>query len=62
MASFAGGDPFNLVADKDNGGWATIGFSLKGGSQYSYLALEGDADFRSGEQRFDVRLAGRSMF
>ena len=62
MASFAGGDPFNLAADKDNGGWATIGFSLKGGSQYSYLALEGDADFRSGEQRFDVRLAGRSMF
>jgi hypothetical protein len=62
MASFVGGDPFNLAADKDNGGWATIGFSLKGGSQYSYLALEGDADFRSGEQRYDVRLAGRSMF
>jgi hypothetical protein len=62
VANFAGGSAFTLAPDAGNGGWATIGVSLKGGSQYSYLALEGDADFRSGEQRYDVRLAGRSIF
>ena len=61
-ANFAGGSAFILAPDADAGGWATFGFSIKGGSQYSYLALEGDADFRSGEQRYDVRLAGRSIF
>jgi hypothetical protein len=62
VASFSGGDPFTLAAPNDSGGWATIGFSIKGGTPYSYVALEGDADFRAGEQRFDVRVAGRSMF
>ena len=61
-ANFTGGSAFTLSPDADTGGWATFGFSIKGGSQYSYLALEGDADFRSGEQRYDVRLAGRSIF
>jgi hypothetical protein len=61
-ASFTGGSPFTLVADPDTGGWATVGFSLKAGTQFSYLALEGDADFRAGEQRYDLRVAGRSMF
>jgi uncharacterized protein with beta-barrel porin domain len=59
---FAGGTPFTLAADADKGGWATVGFSIKGGTEFSYLALEGDADFRSGEQRYDLRVAGRSMF
>ena len=62
VANFAGGAAFSLAPDPDTGGWATIGVSLKGGSQYSYLALEGDADFRSGEQRYDIRIAGRSIF
>ena len=62
VANFAGGTPFTLAADPDKGGWATVGFSLKGGTQYSYVALEGDADFRDGEQRYDIRVAGRSMF
>lgn len=62
VANFAGGAAFSLAPDSDSGGWATVGVSLKGGSQFSYLALEGDADFRSGEQRYDIRLAGRSIF
>ena len=62
VANFSGGAAFSLAPDPDTGGWATIGVSLKGGSQYSYVALEGDADFRSGEQRYDIRIAGRSIF
>jgi hypothetical protein len=62
VANFSGGSAFSLAPDSDTGGWATIGISLKGGSQYSYLALEGNADFRSGEQRYDLRIAGRSIF
>ena len=62
VANFTGGSTFSLAPDPDTGGWATVGISLKGGSQYSYLALEGDADFRSGEQRYDLRIAGRSIF
>jgi hypothetical protein len=62
VANFAGDAPFTLLPDPSGGGWATVGFSLKGGSQFSYLAVEGDMDFRSGEQRYDLRLAGRSMF
>jgi hypothetical protein len=61
-ASFAGGNPFTLVGDPEKGGWATVGFSLKSGSQFSYFALEGDADFRKGQQRYDLRVAGRSVF
>ncbi len=61
-ASFTGGNPFTLQAENDQGGWATFGFSVKSGSQYSYLALEGDADLRAGEQRYDLRIAGRSLF
>jgi predicted ribosomally synthesized peptide with SipW-like signal peptide len=62
VASFNGGNPFTLAPDNDKGGWMTAGFAIKGGSQYSYLALEGDIDFRAGEQRYDVRIAGRSIF
>ena len=61
-ANFTGGNPFTLQAENDKGGWATFGLSVKSGSQYSYLALEGDADFRAGEQRYDLRIAGRSLF
>jgi hypothetical protein len=64
-ASFAGvtgAMPFTMAPDPQNGGWATFGFSLKTGTQYSYVALEGDIDLREGEQNYDVRVAGRSMF
>ena len=61
-ASFNGGVPFTLAAEDDKGGWYTAGFAIKGGSEYSYLALEGDIDFRAGEQRYDIRIAGRSIF
>jgi len=61
-ATFAGGTPFTMLGDPDKGGWATVGFSLKTGSQFSYLALEGDADLRKGQQRYDLRVAGRSTF
>jgi hypothetical protein len=61
-ASFSGGSPFELTPDNDDGGWATVGFSLRAGSPNSYFALEGDADFRNGEQRYDLRIAGRSIF
>jgi hypothetical protein len=62
VASFNGGNPFTLAPENDKGGWLTAGFSIKGGSQYSYLALEGDIDFRAGEQRYDLRIAGKSIF
>jgi hypothetical protein len=61
-AEFANGTPFTLSGDPDKGGWTTVGFSLKSGSEFSYLALEGDADFRRGAQRYDLRVAGRSVF
>jgi hypothetical protein len=61
-ANFTGGDPFTLASDPDKGGWLTVGFSLKSGTPYSYVALEGDADMRAGEQRYDLRIAGRSLF
>jgi hypothetical protein len=61
-ANFTGGNPFTLAPDPDKGGWVTVGFSLKSGSPYSYVALEGDADLRAGEQRYDLRVAGRSLF
>jgi len=54
--------PFTLTGMEDKGGWFTVGFSLKGGTNLSYLALEGDADFRDGEQRYNLFLSGRSMF
>lgn len=62
VANFDGGSPFSLAAENDRGGWFTAGFSIKGGSLYSYLALEGDMDFRGGERRYDLRIAGRSIF
>src|SRR5581483_3729663 len=59
VASYSGGAPFRLTADDPNGGWITAGFALKGGTPLSYLAIVGDADFRDGEQRFDIYLAGK---
>ena len=61
VANFNGGNPFTLVPDSE-GGWFTAGFSIRGGSPYSYMALEGNVDLQAGEQRYDLRIAGRSIF
>ena len=61
-ANFTNGNPFTLASDPDKGGWATVGFSLKSGSPYAYVAVEGDADLRPGEQRYELVVAGRSLF
>jgi Autotransporter beta-domain len=62
VAEFGGGAPFFVTPDNEAGGWATIGFSLRAGSPSSYFALEGEGDFRNGEQIYDIRIAGRTMF
>ncbi len=62
VATFNGGTPFTLTPDDSKGGWLTFGFALKGGTDLSYVAIEGDADFRPNEQRFDVFLSGRTLF
>ena len=64
VARFTGttGGPFTLLGDDGSGGWLLVGFSLKGGTELSYAALEGDAELRDGEQRYNLRLAGRALF
>jgi hypothetical protein len=64
VASFTGtgGPLFTLTPADDHGGWVTVGFSIKGGTPLSYVAIEGDADYRNSEQRYDVYLAGRAFF
>jgi hypothetical protein len=63
VANFiGGGSPFSLSPDDTQGGWGVIGFSLKAGSPSSYFALEGNMEFRAGEQIYDLGLAGRSIF
>jgi hypothetical protein len=62
VASFVGGEPFTLFPGNVNGGWITAGFSLRGGTPLSYVAIEGEADVRNNEQRYAVWLAGRAMF
>lgn len=58
----ATGTPFTLTPDNSNTGFVVLGFSLRGGTELSYVAVEGDAELGDGEQRFNVRLAGRAMF
>lgn len=64
VARFTGtsGGPFTLLGDDGSGGWLLVGFSLKGGTELSYAALEGDAELRDGEQRYNLRIAGRALF
>jgi hypothetical protein len=64
VASFTGtgGPLFTLTPADDHGGWVTVGFSIKGGTPLSYVAIEGDADYRNSEQRYDIYLAGRAFF
>jgi hypothetical protein len=62
VASFTGGNPFTLSPGDVNGGWLVAGFALKAGTPLSYVAIEGEADLRSNEQRYDVYLSGRALF
>jgi hypothetical protein len=62
VGAFSGGGPFSLPPGDTKGGWITVGFVLRAGTELSYLALQGDADFRDNEQRFDVFFAGRALF
>ncbi|HSZ52168.1 MAG TPA: autotransporter outer membrane beta-barrel domain-containing protein [Caulobacteraceae bacterium] len=63
VAAFSGGgSPFFMTPDDYSGSWATVGFAIRAGSATSYFALEGDGDFRNGEQIYDIRIAGRTIF
>ena len=62
VASISGGTPFTLSPGSSKGGWMTAGFALKAGTELSYMALQGDVDFRNRERRYDIFLAGRAMF
>ncbi|WGM37547.1 autotransporter outer membrane beta-barrel domain-containing protein [Caulobacter sp. NIBR1757] len=62
VAYFNGGSPFTLVATEPGEGAAIIGFSLKAGTPMSYVAVEGDLETAEGEDRYNLRLAGRMMF
>jgi Autotransporter beta-domain len=62
VAAFDGGSPFSLTPDNYSGGWAVVGFSIRAGSPSSYFALEGDGNFRNGEQIYNIRIAGRTIF
>lgn len=62
VAYFNGGTPFTLVATEPGEGAAIVGFSLKAGTPMSYVALEGDIEAAEGEDRYNLRLAGRMMF
>ncbi len=61
-ASFTGGNPFTLSPGDVNGGWVVAGFSLKAGTPLSYVAIQGEADLKNNEQRYDIYLSGRAMF
>jgi hypothetical protein len=61
-AAFTGGLPFTMLPGDVNGGWMVAGFSLKAGTQLSYVAIEGEADIRNNEQQYDIFLSGRAMF
>jgi hypothetical protein len=62
VASFAGGDPFTLVASDDKQGAVTLGFALRAGSALSYVALEGGAEASRKQTKYSLRLTGRAMF
>lgn len=62
IASFAGGNPFTLVASDDKQGAVTLGMALRAGSALSYLALEGGAEASRKQTKYSLRLTGRAMF
>ncbi len=62
VAHFSGGNDFTLVATEPGDGAVVVGFSLKAGTPMSYVAVEGDLESAEGEDRYNLRLAGRMMF
>ncbi len=64
VAQFTGTDglPFLMSPGDVNGGWVVAGFSLKAGTSLSYVAIEGEAQLKNSEQRYNVFLSGRAMF
>lgn len=62
VANYTGQTPFTLLPGDVKGGWLVTGFSLKAGTSLSYVALEGEADLRQDEQRYNIYLAARAMF
>ncbi|MGH6970413.1 MAG: autotransporter outer membrane beta-barrel domain-containing protein, partial [Caulobacteraceae bacterium] len=62
VAAFDGGLPFVMSPGDVNGGWVVAGLALKAGTPLSYVAIQGDAELRNNEQRYDVYLSGRAMF
>jgi hypothetical protein len=62
IASFAGGNPFTLVASDDKQGAVSLGFALRAGSALSYVALEGGAEASRKQTKYTLRLTGRAMF
>jgi hypothetical protein len=62
VAAFPDAEPFSLAPGDLGGGWAVVGFALKAGTSLSYIAIEGEADLSSFEQRYDIYLSGRALF
>ena len=62
IASFAGGNPFTLVASDNTQGAVTLGLALRAGSALSYIALEGGAEASRKQTKYTMRLTGRAMF
>lgn len=61
-ARFVGGGGFTLTPTQAGDGSTIVGISLKAGTPMSYVALEGDFETTDGEDRYNLRLAGRMMF
>jgi hypothetical protein len=61
-ARFIGGNGFTLVPQEAGDGSAVLGLSLKAGTAMSYVAVEGEVETADGEDRYNLRLAGRMMF
>jgi len=61
-ARFVGGNGFTLTPMEAGDGAAVLGLSVKAGTSMSYVALEGEVEAADGEDRYNLRLAGRMMF
>ncbi len=61
-ARFGTGNGFTLTPMEAGDGAAVLGLSVKAGTSMSYVALEGEVEAADGEDRYNLRLAGRMMF
>jgi outer membrane autotransporter protein len=62
IAQFAGGTPFTTAASAQEEGAMTLNIALRSGTPMSYVAIEGGAEARKKQKRYNVRLSGRVMF